>query len=220
VTQGSGDYGIDILARRKNVTYAIQCKRWQASVGVKAVQEAGLGADYYHCDAAAVITNSTYTKQAVNLAEKTGVRLWGREFLEELIENYDEEYDSLDPRIAQARDLAQLRRTVVTEESYAESESPISSDKVVKLYSDIYAKNDKIHFCNHDYTYKEAKASRVCLLCLAWFIILLSIFIIIVEPMPIVTAIGLAAGIYSLILCLQLKKALQRYVILKEKGLL
>ena len=41
VTQGSGDYGIDILARRKNVKYAIQCKRYKKPVGVKAVQEAG-----------------------------------------------------------------------------------------------------------------------------------------------------------------------------------
>jgi hypothetical protein len=51
------------------------------------VQEAGLGTDYYHCDAAAVITNSTFTPQALNLAKATGVRLWGRDFLNELIEN-------------------------------------------------------------------------------------------------------------------------------------
>lgn len=99
VTQGSGDYGIDILARRKNVKYAIQCKRYKGTVGVKAVQEAGLGTDFYHCDAAAVITNSEFTKQAINLAQTTGVRLWGREFLEELIDNYDDEYDEIDPSI-------------------------------------------------------------------------------------------------------------------------
>ena len=75
VTQGSGDYGIDILARRKNVKYAIQCKRYKKPVGVKAVQEAGLGTDFYHCDAAAVITNSSFTKQAQTLAQNTGVRL-------------------------------------------------------------------------------------------------------------------------------------------------
>jgi hypothetical protein len=95
VTQGSGDYGIDVLARRKNVKYAIQCKRYNGSVGVKAVQEAGLGTDFYHCDAAAVITNSTFTKQATNLANVTGVRLWGRAFLEDLIKNYDEEYGEI-----------------------------------------------------------------------------------------------------------------------------
>ncbi len=102
VTQGSGDYGIDILARRKNVKYAIQCKRYKGKVSVKAVQEAGLGADFYHCDAAAVITNSEFTKPAENLAKTTGVRLWGRPFLKELIDNYDEEYDKLDPAGAMA----------------------------------------------------------------------------------------------------------------------
>lgn len=93
VTQGSNDYGIDILARRGRTKYAIQCKRYNSAVGVKAVQEAGLGVDYYHYDAAAVITNSTFTKQAENIAGVTGVRLWGRSYLEELIENYDGRYD-------------------------------------------------------------------------------------------------------------------------------
>lgn len=97
VTQGSGDYGVDILARRKNVKYGIQCKRYNANVGVKAVQEALSGTEFYHCDAAAVVTNSTYTKQAENLARTSGVRLFGRDFLLELIENYEDEYDVLDP---------------------------------------------------------------------------------------------------------------------------
>lgn len=95
VTQGSGDYGIDILARRGNTRYAIQCKRYNNAVGVKAVQEAGLGVDYYHYDAAAVITNNTFTKQAQNIAATTGVRLWGRNYLEGLIANYDDSYDEL-----------------------------------------------------------------------------------------------------------------------------
>ena len=40
VTKGSGDYGIDILAEKEGVTYAIQCKRYQGPVGVEAVQQA------------------------------------------------------------------------------------------------------------------------------------------------------------------------------------
>ena len=39
VTRGSGDYGIDILAEKEGVTYAIQCKCYTSPVGVKAVQE-------------------------------------------------------------------------------------------------------------------------------------------------------------------------------------
>lgn len=93
VTQGSGDYGIDILARRGSTRYAIQCKRHNSAVGVKAVQEAGLGVDYYNYDAAAVITNNTFTKQAETIAKTTGVRLWGRDYLKELITNYDDGYD-------------------------------------------------------------------------------------------------------------------------------
>lgn len=101
VTQGSGDFGIDILARRKNVKYAIQCKRFSSKVSVSAVQQAGSGTDFYHCDAAAVITNSTFTNPAIKLAQTTGVRLWDRNFLEELIDNYDDEYDEIDPHFAQ-----------------------------------------------------------------------------------------------------------------------
>lgn len=102
VTQGSGDYGIDILARRKSTRYAIQCKRYKSKVGNKAVQEAAAGTDYYHCDAAAVITNSTFTQQARNQADAAGVRLWDRKYLEDLLENYDEEYDKLEPDAAHA----------------------------------------------------------------------------------------------------------------------
>lgn len=100
VTQGAGDYGVDILARRGNVKYAIQCKRYAGNVGVKAIQEAGMGCDYYHCDAAVVMTNSIFTKQAVRFANTTGVRLWGRDFLQQLIEEYDEEYDMISPPIS------------------------------------------------------------------------------------------------------------------------
>ena len=44
VTRSSGDYGVDILAEKDGVTYAIQCKRYSGLVGVKAVQEKAGGA--------------------------------------------------------------------------------------------------------------------------------------------------------------------------------
>ncbi len=47
VTKGSGDYGVDVLAEKDGVTYAVQCKRYDGPVGVKAVQEAYAGRDYY-----------------------------------------------------------------------------------------------------------------------------------------------------------------------------
>ena len=33
VTKGSGDYGVDILAQKDGVSYAIQCKRYDGPVG-------------------------------------------------------------------------------------------------------------------------------------------------------------------------------------------
>ncbi len=39
VTRSSGDYGVDILAEKDGVTYAIQCKRYTGLVGVKACRK-------------------------------------------------------------------------------------------------------------------------------------------------------------------------------------
>ena len=68
VTKGSGDYGIDILAEKDGVTYAVQCKRYAAPVGVKAVQEAYAGRDYYDRMVGAVLTNQYFTQPAVEAA--------------------------------------------------------------------------------------------------------------------------------------------------------
>ena len=65
VTPGSGDYGVDILAEKDGVSYAIQCKRYAAPVGVKAIQEAYAGRDYYDRMVGAVLTNQYFTKPAV-----------------------------------------------------------------------------------------------------------------------------------------------------------
>uniref|UniRef100_UPI004055F7ED restriction endonuclease n=1 Tax=Acetatifactor sp. TaxID=1872090 RepID=UPI004055F7ED len=81
VTPGSADYGIDIIAWKNGVKYGIQCKRYSGSVGWRAVEEAHAGAIYYGCDKAVVLTNSMFTKQAVNGASKIGVLLWDRQWI-------------------------------------------------------------------------------------------------------------------------------------------
>ena len=86
VTKGSGDYGVDILAEKDGVTYAIQCKRYQEPVGVKAVQEAYAGRDYYDRMVGAVLTNQYFTTPAVEAARKLKILLWDRGYLEEMME--------------------------------------------------------------------------------------------------------------------------------------
>lgn len=86
VTKGSGDYGIDILAEKEGVTYAIQCKCYAAPVGVKAVQEAYAGRDYYDRMVGAVLTNQYFTAPAVEAAKKLKILLWDRGYLESMME--------------------------------------------------------------------------------------------------------------------------------------
>lgn len=86
VTRGSGDYGIDILAERDGVTYAIQCKRYDGPVGVKAVQEAYAGRDYYDRMVGAVMTNQYFTRPAVEVAQKLKILLWDRGYLDSMLE--------------------------------------------------------------------------------------------------------------------------------------
>lgn len=84
VTRGSGDYGIDILAEKDGVTYAIQCKCYSGPVGVKAIQEAYAGRDYYDRMVGAVLTNQYFTQPAVEAAKKLKILLWDRGYLEEM----------------------------------------------------------------------------------------------------------------------------------------
>lgn len=84
VTQGSGDHGIDILAEKDGITYAIQCKCYSSDIGNSAVQQAHTGKSLYHKDIAVVITNRHFTPQAVEEAKALGVKLWDRDKLNEL----------------------------------------------------------------------------------------------------------------------------------------
>ena len=86
VTKGSGDNGVDILAEKDGVTYAIQCKRYDEPVGVKAVQEAYAGRDYYDRMVGVVMSNQYFTKNAMEMAQKLKIMLWDRGYLEEMIE--------------------------------------------------------------------------------------------------------------------------------------
>lgn len=85
VTEASGDYGVDIVAMKEGHIWAIQCKKYSGSVGVSAVQEVFSGKQFYNCDKAVVITNSTFTQSARNLALKTNVELWDKNILELLL---------------------------------------------------------------------------------------------------------------------------------------
>lgn len=78
VTKGSGDFGIDVIAEKDSIKYAIQCKHYANNVGIAAVQQAFSGCQYYNCDIPVVLTNNYFTPQAIEMANSTNVELWDR----------------------------------------------------------------------------------------------------------------------------------------------
>lgn len=85
VTRGSGDLGVDVVACHSEERWAVQVKRQEAPVSRRAVSDAVAGRDHYDCTDAMVVTNSTFTRGAVELAESTGCELVDREELAEWI---------------------------------------------------------------------------------------------------------------------------------------
>lgn len=85
VTKESGDYGIDVVAMKDGIKYAIQCKNYSQPVGNKAIQEAYSGKNFYDCHVAIVVTNNYFTANAINQAKMNKVILWDRDKLKELI---------------------------------------------------------------------------------------------------------------------------------------
>ncbi|OWZ84113.1 restriction endonuclease [Natranaerobius trueperi] len=87
-TRNSADYGVDLILKdKKGIKTAVQAKRYNSNVSIDAVQAVEAGKKYYHCSNAIVITNSHFTKNAVELAHTCKVKLWSREDLIRTIPN-------------------------------------------------------------------------------------------------------------------------------------
>lgn len=86
VTRGSGDFGVDILAEKEGVTYAVQCKRYQGPVGVDAILRTYAGRDYYDRMVGVVMTNQYFTAPAVEAARKLRILLWDRGYVDGMLE--------------------------------------------------------------------------------------------------------------------------------------
>lgn len=74
-TNVTGDQGVDLIAKKNFLIVAIQCKRYKSNVGNKAVQEIYAGKNYINADYGVVISNSNYTKSAIELAQKNNILL-------------------------------------------------------------------------------------------------------------------------------------------------
>lgn len=85
-TKSTGDQGIDIIGRINGITAVFQCKRYSQPVGNSAVQEVIAGKTFAKAQVAAVVTNSTFTKSARQLAQAANIFLLHHTELEEFSE--------------------------------------------------------------------------------------------------------------------------------------
>jgi restriction system protein len=80
-TPTSGDYGADLILKKGRKKIAVQAKRYSSNVGISAVQEVIGAKNYYKANEIWVVTNSYFTKAAVNLGNANNVRLINRDQL-------------------------------------------------------------------------------------------------------------------------------------------
>lgn len=83
-TGATGDQGADVVADKDGVTVVLQCKLHKSPIGNKAVQEALAAKTHYGAMAAAVVTNTSFTRSAEALSRTTGVLLCHYSDLERL----------------------------------------------------------------------------------------------------------------------------------------
>jgi hypothetical protein len=77
VTKVTGDFGVDLIARKGAEIVAVQCKRSTNPVGPAAVQQVVAGAVMYDCTSTMVVTNRSFARAAVALAERRNCVLIG-----------------------------------------------------------------------------------------------------------------------------------------------
>jgi len=88
----SGDQGVDlVLPDFDGKRVVIQLKRWTGPVGNNAIQATFAGMAHYQADGGWIITTSTFTKSARELARSTSVRLIDRDELADWLEGLREE---------------------------------------------------------------------------------------------------------------------------------
>lgn len=95
VTPASNDQGVDVLAEKDGIKYAFQCKNYSSPLGNTPVQEVNTGKQIYGCQIGVVLTNTTFTTGAKTAAESTGVLLWDRNKLADLIKQYQTEQETI-----------------------------------------------------------------------------------------------------------------------------
>ncbi len=94
-TVATGDFGVDLILT-KGRKVIVQAKRYKGKISVSAIQEVCAAKQHYQIFNACVVTNSYFTKPAIELAKTNGIVLIDRDALSNIIlKTESHEIDSL-----------------------------------------------------------------------------------------------------------------------------
>lgn len=85
-TGGSGDLGVDLLAKKYDENgysklYLFQCKRWASNVGSEPMQRLVAERSRRNADVAICVTTSDFTKDGELISKDQGIGMWNGEFI-------------------------------------------------------------------------------------------------------------------------------------------
>ena len=86
LTPRNENYGADLIIQKEEIKVVVQAKRWKNNVGVDAIQQVSGAIKHYNADKGLVVTNSSFTKSAYELANSNEIELWDRVKLIEVMD--------------------------------------------------------------------------------------------------------------------------------------
>jgi hypothetical protein len=99
-TKASGDGGVDVLARRQNRRYVVQCKRYRQAIDPGLIREFATTIRNFDADEGIFVTTSRFTEGCRAEAERHGIRLID---LDELVRLYTERATNLAAKTPRTR---------------------------------------------------------------------------------------------------------------------
>lgn len=74
-TRNGADQGVDLIIEKGKRKIAVQCKKYKHPIGNKAIQEVKAGISHYDLIEGVVLSNTTYTRSAIELANTNNIKL-------------------------------------------------------------------------------------------------------------------------------------------------
>jgi HJR/Mrr/RecB family endonuclease len=90
VTKKTGDYGIDIIAKKGKMIVAVQCKRHNEKnlIGNVLIQQLLGSMQFINASHCIFITTSSFTKNAITQSQNSPIELWDKDTFHDLVRKY------------------------------------------------------------------------------------------------------------------------------------